>query len=274
MTHSVFSKAAAALVFGAYMTAAAVFSASTGPGQAQADAQTTVPTTVSQTQRTTETETETETEPQTERPCVALTFDDGPSVPHTDRILDVLEANGAKATFFVVGQRVADYADVLRRAYALGCQIGNHTFDHKTLTALSEENIRTQIRKTDEAVSEILGVAPQFLRAPGGNVNAKVRQASDKPIVLWSVDTEDWRVGGKAGRNTAANRDRIIRAATENIQDGDVILMHDLYAMTAQCCETIVPRLREMGFELVTVDELMRAKGIKTEKGAVYRSAR
>lgn len=281
MADSTVSKAVAALLCCVYMAAAGAAAASTGTSRAQSEMQT---QTISETRTQaspapsetlrTESQTDVETASADVRKMVALTFDDGPSMPHTDKILDLLTANGAKATFFVVGQRVADYADVLRRAEAQGCQIGNHTFDHKTLTALSAQNIRTQIEKTDDAVRDTLGVAPKILRAPGGSVNSKVRAAADKPIVLWSIDTEDWRFGGKAGRNTPANRDQVIRAATENAQDGDIILMHDLYAMTAQCCETIIPRLREAGFELVTVDELMRAKKIKMEKGAVYRSAR
>ena len=272
MPQSVVSKAAAVLLSGLFFAAAAAFSASTDAHSIPSPAETAVETT--QTAPTTQTTAARETQTLPDRKMVALTFDDGPSVPHTDKILDLLTKYGARATFFVVGQRVADYAQVLRRERELGCQIGNHTFDHKTLTGLSPESIRSQVRETDDAVFALLGAAPQILRAPGGNVNNKVKAAADKPIVLWSVDTEDWRYGGKAGRETPANREKVIRAAVDGARDGDIILMHDLYAMTAQCCETIIPRLQDAGFELVTVEELMAYKQIKMEKGVVYRNAR
>ena len=277
MNRSVFSKSAAVLICSMYLAAAAAFSASTDVGLPETIPQepvTAPQTTAAGRAPVTERAAETECATAGDRKMVALTFDDGPSVPHTDKILDLLTINGAKATFFVVGQRVSEYEQVLRREQELGCQIGNHTFDHKTLTALTAENIRAQTEKTDTAVQSLLGVAPQILRAPGGSVNSKVRQNAGKPIVLWSVDTEDWRVGGKRGKNTPANREKVIRAAVDNTQDGDIILMHDLYALTAQCCEQIIPQLRQKGFELVTVQELMEYKCIEMQKGAVYRSAR
>ena len=204
---------------------------------------------------------------------IALTFDDGPNKANTARILDVLEVNGAKATFFVIGSLLAQNADVARRAQRMGCEIGNHTYDHKTWTGLTEAEVLRQIGKADAVIGEVLGRRCALVRAPGGHC-CGCAELAGRPLVLWSVDTEDWKYGAQKDGNTAENREKVIRAATENVQDGDIILMHDIYAFTAECCETIVPRLREQGFALVTVSEMMRRRGIEMHSGGVYRSGR
>ncbi len=205
---------------------------------------------------------------------IALTFDDGPSKANTAKILDVLEVNGAKATFFVIGRNVAENAQLLRRAVSLGCEIGNHTFDHLKLTELSDETIRQQLKKTDDAVFRAVGIRPKLVRAPCGRCSCAVRAAIDRPIILWCVDPRDWSYAHAAAGTKAENREKVIRAATENVQDGDIILLHDIYAFTAECCETIVPKLKEKGFELVTVSELMQYRGIGLKSGETYRCAR
>ena len=205
---------------------------------------------------------------------IALTFDDGPSKANTAKILDILEVNGAKATFFVIGRNAAENAQLLRRAASLGCEIGNHTFDHAKLTDLSDEKIREQLQKTDEVIIGAIGVRPFLVRTPCGRCSCAVRASIDRPIILWCVDPRDWSYAGTRSGNTQANREKIIRAATENVQEGDIILLHDIYAITAECCETIVPKLTKMGFDLVTVSELMRSKCIELHAGETYRSAR
>ncbi|MBQ7542015.1 MAG: polysaccharide deacetylase family protein [Clostridia bacterium] len=208
------------------------------------------------------------------KPLAALTFDDGPSAANTAKILDVLEVNGAKATFFVIGRNAAENAELLQRAKALGCEIGNHTYDHAKLTELSAEKIRQQLQKTDDVVTDSLGEKPKLVRAPCGRCSCGVRSVIDRPLILWSVDPRDWEYGLDRAQNTAQNRETVIRAATENVQDGDIILLHDLYAFTAECCESIVPKLQSMGFELVTVSELMQRKGIELHAGQTVRCAR
>lgn len=209
-----------------------------------------------------------------DKPQVALTFDDGPSAVNTAKILDILEVNGAKATFFVIGRNAAENAQILRRAAELGCEVGNHTYDHAKLTDLSAEQIRQQLQKTDEVITDAIGMRPKLVRAPCGRCSCAVRSSIDRPIVLWCVDPRDWSYGDARANNTPANRDKVIRAATENVQDGDIILLHDIYALTAECCETIIPTLIGKGFELVTVSELMRSHGVELRAGQTYRSAR
>ena len=204
---------------------------------------------------------------------IALTFDDGPNHANTAKILDVLEVNGAKATFFVIGSLLAQNAEVARRAQSMGCEIGNHTYDHKTWTGLSKDAVLEQIGKADAVIENVLGRRCALVRAPGGHC-CGCGKLAERPLVLWSVDTEDWKYGALKNGNTAKNRERVIRAATENVQDGDIILMHDIYAFTAECCEVIVPRLREQGFTLVTVSEMMNRRCIEMHSGGVYCSAR
>lgn len=186
------------------------------------------------------------------RPMVALTFDDGPYSPVTLRILDALEAVGGRATFFVVGNRVAGCASVVRRADAMGCQIGNHTWDHTPLTDLSAGGIREELERCGDAVAEVIGHAPSMARPVGGMVNNTVYSEVDIPMVLWSLDTEDWYT-----RDAAKTYDAVVG----QIRDGDIVLMHDLYPTTADAVERIVPELVRQGYQLVTVEELARYRG-------------
>lgn len=194
-----------------------------------------------------------------EKPMVALTFDDGPS-QYTERILDCLEEYDAKATFFVVGERVDEYADILKRTYEMGNEIGNHSYSHKILTKLDRDGISSQIEKTNRAIYDILGVNPTLMRPPGGGYNNKVKKAVDFPLILWSIDTLDWKT---------QNASSTVKAVFKDVKDGDIILMHDLYKASATAAEQIIPRLIEDGYQLVTVSELAQYRG-GLENGMVY----
>ncbi len=193
---------------------------------------------------------------------VALTFDDGPSI-NTDKVLDTLEKFGCKATFFVVGSRVSQYSSQLKRAYDMGCEIGSHTYNHKYLTSLSPEDMQAEIDKTDDAVAQVTGQKTSCIRPPGGFYNDEVKSRIKCPIVMWSIDTQDWK---------SRNAQSVAQIATSGIQDGDIILMHDLYSSTASAVETIVPALLSQGFQIVTVRELLDAHGGAFD-GKVYFSA-
>lgn len=196
------------------------------------------------------------------RPMVALTFDDGPYSPVTGRILDVLECSDSRATFFVEGDRVSGCAPTVRRAAELGCQIGVHTWDHRCLmTQLSEEEIRAQLSATADAVSQASGIVPTLSRPVGGAVNDTVRRAIDYPMILWSVDTRDWE---------SRDADAVCAEVLNSVQDGDIILMHDLYPSTAEAVERLVPVLIEQGYELVTVEELAQSRGAVLESHVRY----
>ena len=195
------------------------------------------------------------------RPMIALTFDDGPSA-NTDKILDVLSMYGAKATFFVAGERVEEYSRQLKRAFSLGMEIGNHTYSHTYLTNVSQKEGIWQISKTDSAISKITGSKPSLLRPPGGWYNDSVCSYAGKPVIMWSVDTLDWKY-----KNAQKVSESVLSA-----RDGDIVLMHDLYPSTADAVETVVPRLIEKGYQLVTVSELAYYKGFTISAGKVLRS--
>ena len=190
---------------------------------------------------------------------VALTYDDGPSA-YTPQILDVLEEQNAVATFFVVGNRVSRYSDTVKRAQSLGCEIGNHTYEHKDLTRLNAKEITSQIAKTDEAVKKACGVIPAIARAPGGSLNGTVKASAGKPFIQWSVDTKDWKT-----RDTGKTQ----RAVLDHVKDGDIVLMHDIHLPTVNAAEKIVTTLLERGYQLVTVSELAECRG-KLQEGVSY----
>lgn len=200
-------------------------------------------------------------------PMVALTFDDGPYSPVTNRILDFLESNGGRATFFMVGNRVSGTQAVLQRMTALGCQVGNHTYQHKYLTKLSDSGIRFQVSLTNQRVAEACGVTPTVVRPPGGFYNKTVSDTlgtMGMSAVMWSIDTRDWKI---------RNAQKTIEAVLNHVQDGDIILMHDLYPATADAVEVIIPELVRRGYQLVTVSELAEQRG-GLVAGKVYNSFR
>ncbi len=195
---------------------------------------------------------------------VALTYDDGPYRPVTNQILDVLEENNARATFFVVGSRVSTYKDCIKRAYDLDCEIGNHTYNHTILTSVSAATIKSEISDTNKAVKNVTGQAPVVVRTPGGAVNSTVKANVKYPMFNWSVDTLDWKY-----RNSSS----VVSSVKNNVRDGSIVLMHDLYGSTGAATEEIVPWLIKNGYQLVTVSELMAVKGIDVQKGQLYNSA-
>ncbi len=200
------------------------------------------------------------------KPMVALTFDDGPSNGPTTRILDTLEKYNSRATFFVVGSRVNSYKSQLKRAYNLNCEIGNHTYNHKTLTSLSASGVLSELSQTSSKIEGVTGEKPVIMRPPGGSFNnSTVKNNVGVPIIMWSVDTRDWE---------SRNSSKIVSNIKNNVRDGSIVLMHDLYDSTASATETIVPWLIKNGYQIVTVTELMDAKGISMQNGSAYYSAK
>lgn len=191
---------------------------------------------------------------------VALTYDDGPSI-YTPRVLKTLKENNAVATFFVVGNRVPTYSDTVKKAHDMGCEIGNHTYEHKNLTRVSEAEVKRQITKTNRNVKKVTGQAPVIVRPTGGATNANVKQWVGMPSIIWSIDTLDWKT-----RNAGSTK----KAVLDHVKDGDIVLMHDLYSATASASETIIPELVKRGYQLVTVSELAECRGGMKKTGAYY----
>ena len=186
------------------------------------------------------------------KPMIALTFDDGPGYNKaSDKILDVLEKYSARATFFMVGQNAKDHPKNLKRKVALGCELGNHTYNHnhygKNVTA-------EDIKKCSKAIYNACGQYPTAFRSPGGNTTTVIRnecKAENMPLYYWSLDTQDWKY---------RDANKVYNAVIKNVEDGDIILMHEIYDSTAAAVEKMVPELIKQGYQLVTCEELVMAK--------------
>lgn len=195
---------------------------------------------------------------------VALTYDDGPSNSVTNDILDILSRYDSKATFFVVGNRIESNYQPMQRAVKMGCEIGNHTYSHIDLPSSSSYEIKQEISLTDSLVKKYTGVTPKLARAPGGATDSYSASIVGKPFMYWSVDTRDWE---------SRDADSIIENVKYYTEDGSIILMHDIYDSTAEASEVIIPWLKNQGYQLVTVSEMMQYRGIKLQAGVTYYDA-
>lgn len=198
-----------------------------------------------------------------DKPMIALTFDDGPGYNNvSDRILDVLEKYSARATFFMVGKNAADHPDNLKRKVELGCEIGNHTYNHNHYG----KNVTVDdIKKASNAIYKACGQYPTAFRSPGGNTTSTIlKECKNENMVLyyWSLDTMDWKY---------RDADKVYNKVIKNVSDGDIILMHEIYDSTADAVEKMVPVLIKKGYQLVTCEELIEAKtGAKPKVGQQY----
>ncbi len=197
--------------------------------------------------------------------AVALTFDDGPSRDNDGTILETLQANGAHATFFVLGNRARVDGDIMQMILDAGCEIASHSWDHPQLSKIKWKKAKSQIDRTDRIVSKLLnGYQISLLRPPYGSISKTMRKKVEKPMILWSLDTEDWK---------SRNAKKVFNRVKKEVKDGDIILMHDIHPETAEAVKKIVPWLSEQGYDMLTVTELMARKGKTMEGGKAYLDA-
>lgn len=194
------------------------------------------------------------------RPMIALTFDDGPG-QGTVRLLEALQAHNARATFFMLGPRVNTYPDAVRKMVETGSELANHTTNHVKLTNHPAESVANEINFTRDAIQNIAGQPPTMVRPPYGAANEVVQSVAGAPLMFWSVDTLDWQL-----KDAGLIRDYVLN----NVKDGDIVLMHDIYEATVQAAIELIPLLQERGYQIVTVTEMARARGITLENGAKY----
>lgn len=178
----------------------------------------------------------------------ALTFDDGPNACYTPEVLEILKENEIPATFFLQGQCLAGNEEIVRRMHAEGHLIGNHTFHHVQLTKVSEEEAREEVVKTNNAIYEITGEYPVYIRPPFGEWREGLDLVVTMIPVLWDEDSRDWE-----SQNTAS----ICSEVLPNVKDGSIILMHDGYRATVEALRRILKELKEEGYTFVTVRELI-----------------
>lgn len=192
---------------------------------------------------------------------IALTFDDGPG-PYTDELIDGLEKLNAKASFFLVGEKIKSYPDTVAKIAGKGHLIGNHTYSHIKLTALSPDEIKKEIDKTNEEIKAITGEAPQFFRPPFGRYNSDTLNYVDMISVRWSKDTIDWKY---------EDEERLYRYLIKNAGDGEIFLMHDVEKTTVKGVLRAIETLQKQGYKFVRADELLCRNGDGLLKGIGYR---
>ena len=185
---------------------------------------------------------------------IALTFDDGPHPIYTEQILSILREYGVKATFFVIGENVGYYPDAFDAIVKDGHEVGNHTFSHPHLRNESAKALQEEIRLTEHTLQERGYDGTQLFRPPEGVCSTEVcRCAKDAgyAIILWTVDTRDWD-------HTPA--EHIVQSVKQTVKSGDIILFHDYIASpspTPDALRCLIPSLLEMGYQFVTVSELI-----------------
>lgn len=191
------------------------------------------------------------------KPMVALTFDDGPGGESTIRILDALKKYNAHATFFVVGSNIDKYADIIKREAAERSEVGNHTNSHAQLTKLDTNGILSEVNGVKEKIMQLTGQKVVPIRPPYGAVDDNVMATITDPVILWSIDTLDWKT--RDAQSTIQN-------IQSSVYDGAIILMHDIYSTTADAAVNIIDWLHSQGYQMVTVSELgyYRRGGLKT----------
>jgi len=211
---------------------------------------------------------ETPPEDDSDKPVIALTFDDGPNMTTTVQILDKLEEYGVIASFFVVGREINDStAEVIKRAFDMGCEIGNHSRSHSRMNTMEEDVITAQMEYTSDKIKEITGQAPAFFRPPYISMSALMHEVIDLPFI-GGLMANDWD-----GSTDAEGRaDRVLK----QVKDGSIILLHDFTGndMTVEALDIIIPALLEEGYKFVTVSDLFAIKEVTPEphSGIIHNS--
>ena len=204
------------------------------------------------------------------KPMIAFTFDDGPvgtaDTASSIRIQDALAASGQHATFFYWGNRInaANEAEI-KRAYDMGFEIGNHTYSHSNLAQMTSEQIWEDVTKGADKLSAITGLEHFLVRPPYLSTNSTVCATVREPMINCSIDTKDW---------DGATTQQIIDTISNQKKDGAIVLMHETYATTAEAMETLIPQLVAEGWQIVSVSELFKAKGLELKDGKVYNQAK
>ena len=192
----------------------------------------------------------------------ALTFDDGPSGKFTEKLLDGLYEREVNATFLLCGYRMAQYPELTQRIFSEGHEIGYHGYTHDNMKVMSRRQVADELVRSQALLPE--DCEPGFLRPPGGCCSDGIRQVAEArqlAILGWSVDPKDW-----ATADTIA----IERSVLKNVQDGDIILLHDMTESSVQAALDIVDTLKKEGFTLLTVSQLAEIRNTRIQPGKLY----
>ncbi len=199
----------------------------------------------------------------TQTDCVAITYDDGPSAELTPQLLDTLARLQAPATFFLLGSNVEANPEIARRIVEDGHEVANHTWTHRDMVNLDADARAAELQDTNAAIEEATGVRPTLMRPPYGSANDEVVTESDMVVVQWDVDSEDW--SNRDAQTTTAN-------VLDAVEPGSIVLLHDIHPSTIESAPDIIEGLRDAGYTLVTVSDILRAHD--PQPGSEYRSGR
>ena len=194
---------------------------------------------------------------------VVLTFDDGPSSATTPILLDTLKSRDVPAVFFMLGNMARGNPDLVREVEKRGNEVASHTMYHQNLTSIPLASAVADINEAKSTLSSILGHEPAYTRPPYGNNNDAIRSAMGTPVILWSVDTLDWKY---------KNTESIVSIALSQAHDGAIILMHDIHPTSVEAVPVLIDELRKNGYEFVSIKELAEIKGITLAPGGFYRN--
>lgn len=195
-----------------------------------------------------------------DKPMVAITFDDGPG-KRTGEILEVLEKYNAHATFFMLGQKVSSFQKIVKKMKDIGCELGNHSYDHTSLAKLDDKDIKKQMSDTNNNLKKAAGSPASVMRPPYGAINDTVKENVGLPMILWNIDTLDWKT---------RDAQKTIDTVMDKVEDGDIILLHDIHTETVDAVIELIPMLEDAGYQLVTVSEMAAAKGVELKDGGKY----
>ena len=191
-----------------------------------------------------------------EKKYVALSFDDGPS-KYTQDIVNYLIETNSNATFFVIGENALKNKDIVLYIANSNLEIGNHTYTHPWLSKLNDNEIKNEIKNTQDIIYNLTGYIPVLFRPSYGDINNRLRNIIDLELIMWTNDSKDWKY--KSSKTIASN---VIR----NVKNFDIILMHDTYKRTYESLKIIIPKLKDMGYEIVSVSELLEIKRFNESK--------
>jgi len=191
----------------------------------------------------------------------ALTFDDGPSSENSPKVLAALMETGARGTFFVIGNRIADYQYLVQKEHDNGHAVASHNWHHGNATKSSPSALRAMPKKVNAAMIKAIGIPVRYDRVPGGRYPPMQKAGVGWAYIQWSLDTYDWRGGSTAS---------VLSKVKKKLEDGDIILCHDIKKNTPESTRQIVHYLEEQGYLPLTIDELFAKDGVTLETGHIY----
>lgn len=193
---------------------------------------------------------------------VAITFDDGPGYSKTEKLITELDKRDARVSFFMLGELANKQKELVKKVYDYGHTIGSHTYDHKNLRKLGDEQLFFEVNYTNEILSGIIGEDIRFIRPPYGAYNTDILSKINMAFILWNVDTLDWKY-----RNAEKVRDYIV----EHAEDGDIILLHDIHATSVDGAIMAIDILKNEGYEFVSLDEMLVFRNVNLQTNTAYR---